>query len=82
MPLFLILCASCSGRQHTKVVTVPQVIRVTTPRYLLAPTPEPKCDIEVNEDLVRCIQSWKDTCRKCNADKAAALKFQDGAIKK
>lgn len=71
------LCASCSAKTRTKVVTVPQVIRVMPPRHLLEPTPEPQCGIEVNEDLVRCIQVWRDACRRCNADKAAALEFQD-----
>jgi len=69
LSLCLLLCASCCPAPS--VVTVPQVIRVTPPAFLMDATPEPFCDPATNSDLWECFTATRSALRKANADKAA-----------
>jgi hypothetical protein len=53
-------------------VTVPELVRVTPPEHLMAPTPVPDCsNARTNEDLLQCIMDHREALRRANADKAA-----------
>lgn len=68
----LVFEAACSGKQPTKIVEVPTVVRPTLPMHYLEPTPVPDCDwCETNGDLWECYEETRRAVESANKDKQA-----------